>query len=388
MPGVQIPCQASESGQPIRFPLGVPKGRCRLGIKTCRPNGVWGLCLGAVGPLAKDECVGINSDDNCDGVAAQGCECVDVGTARRCGTGVGQCEPGEQHCVGGRWGPCQNEIGPGPEICDGQGVDEDCDGKVDLLDEQDCQCLVGETMHCEVPGARGDCALGVKRCDSGQWTACESRFSLDIERCGDPRQDSLGAARGDEDCDGEIDEYDPDSMENSCEIFMVDRDGDGYGAIGPSYKEDPQRATWGCFCPNNVLIPNAVPAKANRHNRDCGDCSEEIANDGMLVRPGTKTYYEEPSACLSSLEWRGGAFDYNCDGIERQLYLGVLECGFNAKDECEPSNSGHWYSPFIPRCGEVNLRVVCEHQKSQGEAPRCKPEIAMGFDFTLAQRCQ
>lgn len=77
------------------------------------------------------ECV---PDDPCGG---GGCECV-PGEITGCYSGppgtedVGQCKPGTQECIGGFWGPCEGEIVPSAEQCDG--LDHDCDGSTALPD--------------------------------------------------------------------------------------------------------------------------------------------------------------------------------------------------------------------------------------------------------------
>ncbi|XXX78377.1 MopE-related protein [Sorangium sp. So ce134] len=73
-------------------------------------------------------------DNDCDGVADEGCPCVE-GQKRSCysgpqGTqGVGACRAGAQVCSRGAWGPCTGDRTPAPEACDL--VDNDCNGQTD-----------------------------------------------------------------------------------------------------------------------------------------------------------------------------------------------------------------------------------------------------------------
>ncbi|WP_438019177.1 MopE-related protein [Sorangium sp. So ce315] len=73
-------------------------------------------------------------DNDCDGVADEGCACVE-GQQRSCysgpqGTlGVGVCTAGVQVCSRSAWGPCTGERTPAPETCNL--LDDDCDGQTD-----------------------------------------------------------------------------------------------------------------------------------------------------------------------------------------------------------------------------------------------------------------
>jgi len=106
-------------------------GVCNAGTQVC-VDGRWSICYGASYAASGDEtCNG--KDDDCDGEIDEGCGCVH-GVVQGCGTDVGLCEKGEQTCESGSWGECLNGIEPFAEVC-GDGLDNDCDGKVDTDDE-------------------------------------------------------------------------------------------------------------------------------------------------------------------------------------------------------------------------------------------------------------
>lgn len=80
-----------------------------------------------------DEC----TDDTCDpalgclytNICSGGPECEN-GDFRSCGSDVGQCQSGIEYCVDQVWsGVCEGQVGPTAESCDG--VDNNCDGRID-----------------------------------------------------------------------------------------------------------------------------------------------------------------------------------------------------------------------------------------------------------------
>jgi hypothetical protein len=177
-------------------PTTVGQGVCHSGTQTCQYT-TWGPCEGDVQPKG-ETCNGV--DDDCDGVVDNGCSCED-GAVQDCyggpaGTvGVGVCSGGQQTCSGGAWGSCTGGVVPGTEQCNT--LDDDCDAEVD----EGCQCTAGAQQSCyDGPGATrnvGVCQDGAQTCQSGAWGPCTGSVVPTTEDCGDGL---------DNDCDGQTDE--------------------------------------------------------------------------------------------------------------------------------------------------------------------------------------
>ena len=120
-----------------------PVGICRAGVQSCE-QGAWGACSGAREPGV--ETCGNRLDDDCDGETDETCECT-PGSTQLCGDSAGECRAGTQTCeADGGWGACVGGEGPGEEQCNG--LDDDCDGRVDetwaddpFEDNDDCDAL-------------------------------------------------------------------------------------------------------------------------------------------------------------------------------------------------------------------------------------------------------
>ncbi|MCA9539747.1 MAG: hypothetical protein KC620_12710 [Myxococcales bacterium] len=93
-------------------------GACSEGLRACE-DGAFGPCVPRDAPTP-ETCNGV--DDDCDGA-------IDEGLRRACGVDVAPCRAGEQTCAAGAWGPCEGEIAPGEEVCNG--ADDDCDRTID-----------------------------------------------------------------------------------------------------------------------------------------------------------------------------------------------------------------------------------------------------------------
>lgn len=340
-------CRAGETQD-----CGSNVGVCTKGTMTCGKDGLWGKeCVGEVKP-SKELCDGQDLDENCDGKPdSENCECV-KGEVLACGRWtLGICKQGEYPCDdNGNWdkSECVGEVKPKTEICDGKGLDEDCDGLADLQDRTDCHCINGQVKECKVPGAVGDCSLGKQTCSRGRWSGCSSRFRPETEFCGSRQnpEPKFTSPTGDEDCDGQIDESDAGNryMPRYGAKYMRDLDGDRWGAIS-------QHAPIRLYCNiNSARRDKYIPFDSDMQ-KDCGDCPAHL--EGDKVHPGITDFFTSPSRCLRSLDWFGGKFDYNCSRrIEttKGLVTERFSCKTTSSGKCEGKTG--WASDV--KCGDHN----------------------------------
>jgi uncharacterized protein (TIGR03382 family) len=114
---------ACQSGTHVA--CGSDVGACAAGVQKCGADGKLGSCTGQTPPVV-ETCDGLDND--CDASIDEGCPCT-AGQVRQCEDTGGACASGTQTCVGGTWTPCAGATVLKPEACNG--LDDDCDGVAD-----------------------------------------------------------------------------------------------------------------------------------------------------------------------------------------------------------------------------------------------------------------
>ena len=164
--------------------------------------------VGAIHPASVELCDGGGTDEDCDGVVNEGCDCVSSET-RACGA-PGACAAGVETCIDGSFGACS--ISPVSETCNT--VDDDCDGAVDETltvtcwddADNDGYALDGAPASALCPDSGrpgvGGCPFGTTNVDPETSADCD-----DTDRTIRPGGTELcDIAMVDEDCDGMLNE--------------------------------------------------------------------------------------------------------------------------------------------------------------------------------------
>ncbi|MCB9638703.1 MAG: hypothetical protein H6727_07330 [Myxococcales bacterium] len=174
------PCREGEERECFTGPEGRGStGICKVGKQRCDASQIWGPCLGQILPATE---ICNQKDDDCDGQVDNGVNCAcNPGDTRACFSALpgfrnrGACKDGIETCgASGQWaGQCKGEVVPSNEVCNGK--DDDCDGQVD-----DAVSDVGK--ECNVPGKSGPCQKGITECVSGK-LQCKQTVQPKVEDC-------------------------------------------------------------------------------------------------------------------------------------------------------------------------------------------------------------
>jgi hypothetical protein len=349
-------------------------GECHDGTQVCQVLGefiVWGPCTGDV--LPTDEMCSMNKDYNCNGMA--GCAdpiCVGVGNCCATGAmrscydgpantaGVGVCKMGEQTCTAQHTWPadCPGEVVPGTETghC-GDGIDNDCNGKVDCLDPacggMTC-CTPGATRACydgpSGTGGLGICKLGTQVClANGTWQAdCPGEVLPGTEagHCSDGM---------DNDCNGKIDCLDPACSTGNAACCVPGQqracyDGPmgtaGVGICKSGNQTCTQAGTWPMDCPGEVLPGSESGKCSDGIDNDCNgkvDCLDAACSSlATCCMPGAmRQCYDGPAGtagvgvCMMGTQVcsAAGTWPANCPG---EVVPGSesAHCGDNLDNDC------------------------------------------------------
>jgi cysteine-rich repeat protein len=250
------------------------RGLCRKGTQRCI-GGQWeSSCNGAVEPRT-ELCDSSMQDEDCDGMANEGCSCPTIGDSQPCcaarGTQTCQATPGG----GSAWGQCS--ILGSAELCNG--IDDDCDGTPDNLPPDggtlcpvrgqvcsgSCNCPSGQAIcgsTCVLLGT--SCTSGLGACrrmgalnclmtDGGPTVGCDALAGL-------PTTEVCNTI--DDDCDGMVDE-------GTFIECLTDQDNDRHAAntTRSSQCPDVSRTAFGS-CPFGFVAPASALSTT-----DCSDTS-------------------------------------------------------------------------------------------------------------------
>jgi len=166
-------------------------GDVTVTMEACSPPTGWTILSGDcndanpnVSPGRPESCLVRGADDDCDGNIDEICDCSPADPPIACGPGApeagrGVCRDGTQVCSSaGTYGDCMGGVYPGEETCDG--LDEDCDGRVDEGGGRACpqNASVSGTTACGRAGVRR-CGADCQWLDSTYLAAGESAESCD-----------------------------------------------------------------------------------------------------------------------------------------------------------------------------------------------------------------
>lgn len=174
------------------------KGRCAAGKQLCTQGVLATSCTSAKLPQPEVCSDAVAVDDDCDGMADDGCDCKVTDPARTCYAGAetdiftgSLCIRGTQMCElqagSPRWGTCNNQVLPVAESCANLGRDDNCNGKLDDIPNLD--------LPCTDTAKRGVCMTGTWKCQ-GTVLTCVTPSPAAAETCNGK----------DDDCDGMTDE--------------------------------------------------------------------------------------------------------------------------------------------------------------------------------------
>jgi hypothetical protein len=331
-------------------------------VETCIAEDITTDHLGCTKNPTPERCDG--KDNDCNGTSDEG----DPGGGSKCGTDLGECVAGTNHCVNGSV-QCQGFIDHtmDPDICDGK--DNDCDGNFDEGLTNMGSCGQSNTMPCH---------FGTLQCIGGA-PQCVGEQDPTFEAC-----DGV-----DNNCNGQIDEgYDkltnPNTCGATCAVCTVPpssnanptcANGTCSFACKPGYQDKDGNPANGCeFGP---CFPSGTEVCDGQDNDCDGNVDESLTPPSICLTKGecagtvaqctgaggwTCTYNSnvelDGQGNVAAQESRCDSKDNDCDGATDEgdpLKENNVACHDNQVGICQ--TSGHY------ECdpNDVNAAPICDN---------------------------